>query len=87
MQSLVHSLPEPMDLQDVKTKRPRHQNDIRAFSGASSFTEGTACGISEVRRRLHTKPVLQSPCQLIIDHADCRDLWLMCRTFPSAGFA
>jgi hypothetical protein len=53
MQSLVHSLPETMDFQDVKTKRPRHQNDIRAFSGNSSFTEGTNCGMSEVSRRPH----------------------------------
>ncbi|EIE27501.1 hypothetical protein COCSUDRAFT_45889 [Coccomyxa subellipsoidea C-169] len=47
MQGLVHNLPETMDFQDVKTKRPRHQNDIRAFSGNSSFTEGTNCGMSE----------------------------------------
>ena len=48
MQSLVHSQPEPMDMQDIKIKRPRHLNDIRAFSGASSMTEGHSAGISEV---------------------------------------
>lgn len=50
MQSLVHSLPETMDFQDVKTKRPRHQNDIRAFSGNSSFSEVNNCAMSEVSR-------------------------------------
>lgn len=48
MQSLVHSLPEPMDLAEIKTKRPRHLNDIRAFSGASSLAEGASTGFSEV---------------------------------------
>ena len=51
MQSLVHSLPESMDFQDVKSKRPRHQNDIRAFSGNSSFSEANNCAMSEVSRR------------------------------------
>jgi hypothetical protein len=37
-----------MDLAEIKTKRPRHLNDIRAFSGASSMAEGTSTGFSEV---------------------------------------
>jgi hypothetical protein len=37
-----------MDVKDGKSKRPRHLNDIRAFSGNSSFTEGSNCAISEV---------------------------------------
>ena len=46
--SLIHSCPEPMDLAEIKTKRPRHLSDIRAFSGASSMAEGTSTGFSEV---------------------------------------
>ena len=46
--SLVRDAVPAMDMQDVKIKRPRHLNDIRAFSGASSMTDGTSAGISEV---------------------------------------